>query len=711
VRVVAVGKEPDRVRSYPPRAGNPPAFRQQLERLDGLPLRPASVRSVLCALPEDDEAFLESEEIPKPPPILEIDPGWVLEECAPGKIIDPLEVIARRRWWTDLGPALGEAFGRHWRHSVAVSQAARRLARESGDAEPDLVASAGLLHGLGRWAAAAVDPTWLADWFGLAEPKRRLAFERETLGTEATSLGRVLAERWGCRPLLVDAAWLHGDRDGSLGECAADRNRLALVQEAFEWAEQTPWALARPAIRDSHAADPWLRLLIAEVQVRCAAPFVEPDATAHEERLARSNARLRRQVSRLRLEHQARERFQNALAESEPSESPQSWADRAGLWWCGEPGVTAARVIWTGTGAGPRADRAAAESCTAAAAPAPAAPEDADPERPPSALMTLEYHGQRCALIKLWTSSGPAAGTSGAERGWAFHAWQAWGRQVAERARLAERLERAIRVHRDRVAGEEPRLARAKLAALAEFAAGAGHELNNPLAVIVGRAQLLLACTTDPGAVRSLRAILTQAQRAHRILRDLMFFARPPEPRPRFCQPEEIVRNCLRDLREFADERGVRLGAEARPSEPKVWADPDALRHLTEVLLRNALEATPKGGGVQVTTTTSTTVEGAPEALSWLVQDSGRGVSSAEAAHLFDPFYCGRQAGRGLGLGLPRAARIVEQAGGEIRWHPAPGQGTIFHVHLPLAGPPVAPAALAAPPTGSVTPKDDPAPL
>jgi signal transduction histidine kinase len=226
--------------------------------------------------------------------------------------------------------------------------------------------------------------------------------------------------------------------------------------------------------------------------------------------------------------------------------------------------------------------------------------------------------------------------------------------------------------------------------------------------VIAARAPLLRARPTDVGAVRSLRTILTQAQRAHRILRDLMFFARPPEPRPRFCQPEEIVRNCVRDLREYADERGVRLAAEARGSDAKVWADPDALRHLTEVLLRNALEATPKGGTVQVTTATATTPAGTPETLSWLVQDSGRGLSHTEAAHLFDPFYCGRQAGRGLGLGLPRAARIVEQAGGEIRWHPAPGQGTIFHVHLPLAAPPQAPAELAAAAGGAPALKDGP---
>ena len=205
----------------------------------------------------------------------------------------------------------------------------------------------------------------------------------------------------------------------------------------------------------------------------------------------------------------------------------------------------------------------------------------------------------------------------------------------------------STRAHHDRVATEEPRLRQAKLAALAEFAAGAGHELNNPLAVIVGRAQLLLVRETDPGAVRSLRAILTQAQRAHRILRDLMYVARPPEPRPRFCQPEEIVRNCLRDLRDGADERGVRLLAEVRGPELKVWADPDALRHVAEVLLRNALEATPKGGTVQVTTTTIPSAAGAAEALSWVVQDNGRGLSAADGLHLFDPFYCGRPGGPG----------------------------------------------------------------
>jgi signal transduction histidine kinase len=659
--------------------------------LDGLPLRPTSVRFLLGALPEDEDPALEPPDIPRSQLITEIDPGWALAQCAQGAAFDPLLVVAERRWWSDLGPAAAEALLHHWRHSVAVCQAARRLAREAGDPDPDQVARAGLLHGLGRWAAAAIDVQWLLDWIARDDPQRRLTFERETLGTEAASLGRLLAERWGCESLLVDAAWLHGDRERTLNGCAADAKRLALVQEAHEWAEQTPWALQKSAARDPHAADPRLRLLIAEVQVRCGTSFIDADATAHEERLARSNARLRRRVRQLSIEQHSRDRLLAALADSQPAESPQTWAERAGLCWCAEPGVTTARVIWTGP----------------VAEPAPAS--EPDPERPPTLVVPLHDQGRQCAQVELWTAAGWAGGTSpdAVARGLPARAWQAWASMVADRVRLADRLERATRAHRDRVACEEPRLQKAKLEALAQFAAGGGHELNNPLAVIVGRAQLLLARATDPGAVRSLRAILNQAQRAHRILRDLMFFARPAELRPRCCQPEEIVRNCLRDLREYADERGVRLAAETRAPDAKVWADPDALRHVAEVLVRNALEATPKGGTVQVTTAMSTTPAGAPEALSWHVQDSGRGLNSTEAAHLFDPFYCGRQAGRGLGLGLPRAARIVELASGEIRWHPAPGQGTIFQVHLPLAAPPQAPAELAQLAPSLQVPRDD----
>ena len=197
------------------------------------------------------------------------------------------------------------------------------------------------------------------------------------------------------------------------------------------------------------------------------------------------------------------------------------------------------------------------------------------------------------------------------------------------------------------------RLEEHKLDALSEFAAGAGHELNNPLAVIVGRAQLLLSRTDDPETARSLRIMINQAGRAHRILRDLMFVGRPAAGRPRSCRPSEVLRDSVRDFQEECSGKGIRLSSEIDEAVPAAWTDPDALRHLADILIRNAVQATPSGGKIQVGSRLQ------KDELLWWFLDSGRGLDSAEAAHLFDPFYCGRQAGRGLGMGLPRAARIV----------------------------------------------------
>jgi signal transduction histidine kinase len=257
-------------------------------------------------------------------------------------------------------------------------------------------------------------------------------------------------------------------------------------------------------------------------------------------------------------------------------------------------------------------------------------------------------------------------------------AWEYWAAMVADRALFEHRIQTVVTSLRERIETEEQRLREQKLNALGEFAGGAGHELNNPLAVIVGRAQLLLARTDDPETARSIRIILSQAGRAHRILRDLMFVARPPAPRPRTSRPGDLLRACLRDFQDECAARGIHLASEIDEPTPPAWIDPDALRHLAEILLRNAIEATPANGKILV----RSTAQG--DELSWWFCDSGKGIASSEAAHLFDPFYCGRQAGRGLGLGLPRAARIVEQAGGRLRWTSNPGHGSVFHVHLPI---------------------------
>lgn len=651
----------------------PPVIRRKLERLDCLPLRPTTARLVLNAFPEDSaEPSPELLALSRFPAVSESDPGWVLALTRSGAELEAIGLLETSSWWsaTALSGPAADALNRLWRHSVAVGQAARRLATEIGEPDVDRIARAGLLHGLGLWAVAALEPEWLAEWMAEPDGPRRQAFELQTLGTEASNLGRTLAERWGCDPLVADAAWLHADLHGSMSAVSIDTRALGLIQQAFALAERTPWGLYSTEAREIGGSEPRLRLLIAEVQVRCTPALIEADATAHEERFARSNARLRRQMAELRVEKAANDRFLKAFVDADPAETADGWAERAALSWCEVGGVATARVVWTGPGleSGHEEDARRAE-------------------RPATKVLTLASRGRPCAEIHLWLDPEGASGVADYQR--MTPAWQAWAALVADRTQLAAKLESVARGHRGWVDKEEPRVRRAKLDGLAEFAAGAGHELNNPLAVIVGRAQLLLARATEPDTVRSLRAILSQAQRTHRIIRDLMFIGRTPESRPRFCQPDEVVRASLRDIKDEADTRGIRLILKGGEPGPKVWADPDALRHLADALIRNALESTREGDTIQVA------VAGGLEEVSWSVKDNGRGITSAEGEHLFDPFFCGRQAGRGLGLGLPRAARIVQQAGGEMRWHSMPGQGTIFQVHIPLLPPPKPPSPTA----------------
>jgi signal transduction histidine kinase len=704
-QVVADGKEPGSVRTVPPRLATARDLRRNVERLGGLPLRAGTARLVLGALTEEpDERVLERAEPPDWAPVTDLDPGWVLARASRSGRPEPLRIVAERPWWPLTSRDGADALQRLWRHAVAVSLAAKRLAREGNVPEPDRIARAGLLHGLGRWAVAALDPEWLVRWFAVADREARRELERREIGVETDLLGRALAERWGCDPLVADAAWLHAEAEKGLEQASAEPRALAIVQQAFRIAERTPWSLWAAEAREIGALDPRGKLLVAEVQSRCGGPFLEPDATSREERLVRSNAGLRLKVAELASSRATRDRFLQAFIESEPADDPDTWAERAGLAWCREPGVAAARVAWI-PGLNDAADRAAE-------------PDPAPNARSPTSEYSLAVAGKTRATIQLWEGAAPAAprrdeglphGSAGAspsqnssnpvdETALALlPAWQAWAALVAERERLNSNLAVVLRAFRRRSESEEPRLRSAKLDALAEFAAGAGHELNNPLAVIVGRAQLLLARETDPRAIRSLRAILSQAQRTHRILRDLMYVARPPELRPRFCQPDEIVRASLRDARSDADERGVRLSADALEHGRRSWADAEGLRHLADSLLRNAIEATPRGGTVRFSSAGDAT------SLRWTVQDNGQGITQADGLHLFDPFFCGRQAGRGLGLGLPRAARFVAQAGGEIRWHSTPGQGSTFQVRLPLTEPPRPPASECDPPSPTIS--------
>ena len=257
-----------------------------------------------------------------------------------GKSVGLLALISETPWWPanlSGGPA-SDFLGRLWRHSVAVSLAARSLARDAQDADPDGVARAGLLCRLGCWAVTAVDPEWMARWWHETRELDQRRREIADLGTDLNDLGRRLAERWGCDPLTIDAAWLHGPHGPALLNAAAQPTRLAYIQQACRWAEQTPWSLGADPPPGGLSAEPRLRILVAEVQARTASAFVATDATSHEEKMTRENAKLRLLLASARHERERGTRFLQAIADSGPAISPEDWAARAAMSWCAEPG-------------------------------------------------------------------------------------------------------------------------------------------------------------------------------------------------------------------------------------------------------------------------------------------------------------------------------------------------------------------------------------
>lgn len=242
-----------------------------------------------------------------------------------------------------------------------------------------------------------------------------------------------------------------------------------------------------------------------------------------------------------------------------------------------------------------------------------------------------------------------------------------------------DRLQEAIHEQR---AGEAERVQGQKLRALAEFAAGAGHEINNPLAVISGQAQYLLNRETEPTRQKSLQKIVGQAQRVHQILQELMQFARPARAQKEPLDLNHLAQEATLGLAELATQRNVQLHCIVAHGPVLVDVDPRQIRTALVCLVRNAIQAAPCEGWATVQVDDSNS-----RYVNVFVEDNGSGPGSSQREHLFDPFYSGRPAGRGRGLGLPTAWRLAGENGGSVRYEPTPGGPTRFVLTLPRGVP------------------------
>jgi two-component system nitrogen regulation sensor histidine kinase GlnL len=230
------------------------------------------------------------------------------------------------------------------------------------------------------------------------------------------------------------------------------------------------------------------------------------------------------------------------------------------------------------------------------------------------------------------------------------------------------------------------------LAAVGRVAVGLAHEIRNPLGAIRGAVQLLKRELGDEARWGEYtEVLLNEVGRVNRIIEMLLDLGRPVSLRPVPLNIHQLLERVALLSGEMATERGVQIHRRYDPSLPPILADEDRMLQVIHNLVRNAIEAMPRGGRLTLGTRLSldplfAKVDlGAGQRSMAEVQviDEGEGIPEAVRAKLFTPFFTTKE--RGLGLGLSLCHRILEEHRGAIQIASEAGRGTTVTCFVPIA--------------------------
>ncbi len=221
-----------------------------------------------------------------------------------------------------------------------------------------------------------------------------------------------------------------------------------------------------------------------------------------------------------------------------------------------------------------------------------------------------------------------------------------------------------------------------KMATIGRLVSGVAHEVNNPLAAILGFTDLLLENPEVPGSAREdLQIILQETQRTKDIVQDLLSFARQRPVQRELVQVNSVLRQTIK-LRsyDFAS-HGVEVVEDFEETLAAALGDSQQLQQVFLNILNNAYDAVQDAGQrghIRIHTRRQA------EMIEVAISDNGTGIIDSQ--RIFDPFYTTKQAGKGTGLGLSICYGIVRAHGGEIQcWNNEGGAGSTFVVRIPVA--------------------------
>jgi two-component system NtrC family sensor kinase len=238
-------------------------------------------------------------------------------------------------------------------------------------------------------------------------------------------------------------------------------------------------------------------------------------------------------------------------------------------------------------------------------------------------------------------------------------------RDVSDRKKVGQQLRRAE-----------------KLSALGQLIAGVAHELNNPLAVVMGFAEVIAQKHgLDEKTRNQMRQILHESERATKIVRDLLAFARPNEPQKTLVDINRLVASVIETQEAILRQAGIRLEAKLAADLPKTMADHNQIEQVLVNLISNAvyvLSAREKPGVLTIRT------EENGYYIHIVVADNGPGIPKDIVGQIFDPFFTTKPLGKGTGLGLTISNTIVQEHRGKILVESQPDTGAKFTVELPI---------------------------
>jgi len=256
--------------------------------------------------------------------------------------------------------------------------------------------------------------------------------------------------------------------------------------------------------------------------------------------------------------------------------------------------------------------------------------------------------------------------------------------RTVELQKTAQGLEESyqkLQIQSEKMMAVEEKLRRAeKLSTLGEMAAVLAHEIRNPLGSIRGTAEILRD-DYKPGDPKHefIEIQIKETERLNRVVEDFLHMARPQPVDMRPCPVQEELEMIATLIKNDASERKIKLVLQAPTVPVIIKADGEKLRQAFLNIAINALQATPPGGSVIISTTVYKT------ALCEIrFRDTGPGIDIEILAKIFEPFYTTKPDGTGLGLAITK--KIIESHKGTLLVESEPGYGTTVTVRLPMQG-------------------------